>query len=322
MLLTHVILIKREGFMIKNFEEERQNNDEYVKTNEARGATVALFNAIYENDTDKMEAALSAGADIKAHREDDDKSMGVVEYLIKYGPKDLDSWETKEIEYNKKNGYLVRMLNILQNYNVDILEDKPLSGFGGNYENHFAQVIINRSLKEISHEPQKWAEQTASSFGDSWIEHAVNTGNIDIAEQLIRSTNTKSLPWGLLESDNGQSILTLAVYSKNEDLINMLFDNINENNVNMSLDKAKPWSMATEMFSLLDNASYPMRENIKSAIEKLVEKGADLNQVREEYLNATKQSIDSKNVAGKVMSIMELSSLDVSDKNKNSFKIK
>lgn len=308
--------------MIKDFEKERSNNEAYVKTTGPRMPTVALFNAIHENDTDKMEAALNAGADVKAHREENDKVIGVVEYLIKYGPKDLDSWETKEIEYNKKNGYLVRMLNILQNYNVDILEDKPLSGFGGNYENHFAQVIINRSLKEIAHEPQEWAEQTASSFGDSWIEHAVNTGNIDIAEQLIRSTNTKSLPWGLLESDNGQSILTLAVYSKNEDLINMLFDNINESNVNMSLDKVKPWSMATEMFSLLDNASYPMREHIKSAIEKLVEKGADLNQVREEYFNTTHNSIESKSVAGKIMSIMELSALDVSDKNRNAFKMK
>lgn len=308
--------------MIKDFEEERQNNDEHVKTSGAKNATIALFNAIYENNTEKMEAALSAGADVKAIREDGDKNIGVVEYLVKYGPKDIDSWEAKEIEYNKKNGYLVRMLNILQNYNVDILEDKPLSGFGGNYENHFAQVIINRSLREVSHDPQKWAGQSASSFGDSWIEHAVNTGNIDIAEQLIRSTNEKSLPWGLLESDNGQSILTLAVYSKNEDLVNMLFDNINEHNVGMTLDKNKPWSMATEMFSLLDNASYAMRDHIKSAIEKLVEKGADLNQVREEYLNATQQSIDGRNVAGKVMSLMELSSLDVSEKSRNTHKMK
>lgn len=308
--------------MIKDFEEERRSNDEHVKTSSAKNATVALFNAIYENDTEKMEAALSAGADVKAIREDGEKNIGVIEYLVKYGPKDIDSWETKEIEYNKKNGYLVRMLNILQNYNVDILEDKPLSGFGGNYENHFAQVIINRSLREVAHDPQKWAGQSASSFGDSWIEHAVNTGNIDIAEQLIRSTNEKSLPWGLLESDNGQSILTLAVYSKNEDLVNMLFDNINEHNVGMTLDKNKPWSMATEMFSLLDNASYTMRDHIKSAIEKLVEKGADLNQVREEYLNATQQSIDGRNVAGKVMSLMELSSLDVSEKNRNTHKMK
>lgn len=307
--------------MKKDFEKEQAENDAWVKTDSTRkNATINLFNGIYQNNIEKIQDALSQGADINAVRSDNGKNIGIVEYLIKYGPLNIDSWEQKEIEYNKKNGNLIKTLNILQNNGVNLLDYKPLSGFGGNYSNHFAQAIIGRSLKEIEKEPSKWAEVPASDFGDSWIEHAINNEKYNLVEKLINNENSKNLPWGLIESDNGQSILTMIAYSKNKELINKILENVTPENVNKSLNDKKPWSMATEILSQVDNAPSSMIEIIKAITEDLVSKGADLDKVREEYKNSTGNQIEKRKIASAIITTIELSDISLKRNNKLSIK--
>lgn len=307
--------------MKKDFGKEEAENDVWVKTaSTKKTATINLFNGIYQNNIEKIQDALSQGADINAVRSDNGKNIGIVEYLIKYGPLNIDSWEQKEIEYNKKNGNLIKILNVLQNNGVNVLDDKPLSGFGGNYSNHFAQAIIGRSLKEIEKEPSKWAEVAASDFGDSWIEHAINNEKYNLVEKLISNDNSKNLPWGLIESDNGQTILTMIAYSKNKELINKILENVTPENVNKSLNDKKPWSMATEILSQVDNAPSSMIEIIKSITEDLVSKGADLDKVREEYKNSTGNQIEKRKIASAIITTIELSDISLKRNNKLSIK--
>lgn len=298
--------------MKKNFESEEAENEVNIKTAlQNKAATINLFNGIYQNNIEKIQDSLLKGADINALRNDNGNDIGVIEYLIKYGPLNINSWEDKEIEYNKKNGNLIKILNILETNGVNLLDNKPLSGFGGNYYNHFAQVIIARSLKEIEKEPHKWSETPASNFGDSWIEHAINNEKYTLAENLISHENSKNIPWGLIESDNGQTILTMIAYSKNKDLIDKVLENITPDNVNRSLNNEKPWSMATEILSQVDNAPSSMIEIMKSIAENLVTKGADLNQVKEEYRKTTGQDIDNRKIASAIISTIELSDLHI-----------
>jgi len=307
--------------MKKDYTIEESENEVYVKTNiKDRDATLNLFNGIYQNNIEKIQEAINNGANLNALRNDNGHNIGVVEYLVKHGPSNNNSWEEKEIEYNKKNGNLIKILNIIQNNGLNLLDNKPLSGFGGNYDNHFAQVIIGRSLKEIEKNPSEWAEGSASNFGDSWIEHAINNNKYDLVKKLIENKNSKNIPWGLIESDNGQTILTMIAYSKDKDLINKILEDVNTENVNLSLNKNKPWSMATEILSQVDNAPSSMIEIMKSITEKLVEKGADLNSVRDEYQNSTGSSIENKKIAAAIMSTIELSEMKPIKHNKLSIK--
>lgn len=296
--------------MKKDYKIEESENEVYVKTNSKnRDATLSLFNGVYQNNIEKIQESISNGADSNALRNDNGEDIGLVEYLVKYGPSNNSSWEEKEIEYNKKNGNLIKILNVLQNSGISLLDNKPLSGFGGNYDNHFAQAIIGRSLNEIEKYPSKWAEVPASKFGDSWIEHAINNNKYDLVKKLIENKNSKNIPWGLIESDNGQTILTMIAYSKDKDLIDKILEDVNIENVNSSLNKDKPWSMATEILSQVDNAPSSMINVMKSITENLIEKGADLNMVRDEYKNNTGSSIENRNIASVIISTIELSGI-------------
>lgn len=307
--------------MKKDYAIEESENEVYVKTNlKDKEPTLNLFNGIYQNNIEKIQEAINNGANINALRNDNGNDIGVIEYLVKHGPSNNDSWEEKEIEYNKKNGNLIKILNILQNSGLNLLDNKPLSGFGGNYDNHFAQAIIGRSLKEIEKEPSKWAEVSASKFGDSWIEHAINNNKYDLVKKLIENKNSKNIPWGLIESDNGQTILTMIAYSKDKELIDKILEDVNNENVNSSLNRDKSWSMATEILSQVDNAPSSMIEVMKSITEKLVDKGADLNLVGREYQNSAGTSLESKKIASAIMSTIELSEIPPIRHNKPSIK--
>lgn len=305
--------------MKKDYETEKSENEVYIKSNtKNKQITLNLFDGVYQNNIEKIQEAINNGADINAVRSDNENEIGLIEYLIKYGPLNNSSWEDKEIEYNKKNGNLIKMLNVIQNSGLSLLNNKPLSGFCGNYDNHFAQAIIGRSLKEIEKEPSKWAEVSASKFGDSWIEHAINNNKYDLVKQLIDKPNSKNIPWGLIESDNGQTILTMIAYSKDKELIDKILEDVNPENVNISLSKDKPWSMVTEILSQVDNAPSSMIEIMKSITEKLVEKGADLDLARKEYQNSTGTSLENRKIASVIMSTIELSEIQARKHNKPS----
>ena len=305
--------------MKKDYETEKSENEVYIKSNtKNKQITLNLFDGVYQNNIEKIQEAINNGADINAVRSDNENEIGLIEYLIKYGPLNNSSWEDKEIEYNKKNGNLIKMLNVIQNRGLSLLNNKPLSGFGGNYDNHFAQAIIGRSLKEIEKDPSKWAEVSASKFGDSWIEHAINNNKYDLVKQLIDKPNSKNIPWGLIESDNGQTILTMIAYSKDKELIDKILEDVNPENVNISLSKDKPWSMVTEILSQVDNAPSSMIEIMKSITEKLVEKGADLDLARKEYQNSTVTSLENRKIASVIMSTIELSEIQARKHNKPS----
>lgn len=305
--------------MKKDYETEKSENEVYIKSNtKNKQITLNLFDGVYQNNIEKIQEAINNGADINAVRSDNENEIGLIEYLIKYGPLNNSSWEDKEIEYNKKNGNLIKMLNVIQNSGLSLLNNKPLSGFGGNYDNHFAQAIIGRSLKEIEKDPSKWAEVSASKFGDSWIEHAINNNKYDLVKQLIDKSNSKNIPWGLIESDNGQTILTMIAYSKDKELIDKILEDVNPENVNISLSKDKPWSMVTEILSQVDNAPSSMIEIMKSITEKLVEKGADLDLARKEYQNSTGTSLENRKIASVIMSTIELSEIQARKHNKPS----
>lgn len=319
------LINKVEEKMIKDFDiehEENYANISLVNKNKNMTSTVELFDAIFQNNIEKLEKAIDNGADIHALRKDEKRDIGVVEYLVKYGVKDPEEWEKKEIEYNKKNGYLIKMLNILEKNGLSLLENKPLSGFGGNYTNHLSQVIIGRSLKEVSSNPEKWAEESCSTFGDSWIEHAINNGNNELVKSLISKENSKNIPWGLIESENGQSVLTMAIHSRDDNLIDNLLKDVTIDNVNKSLDDKKPWSMATELLSQVDNSSQSIVEKIKDVVLILVEKGADLERVRKEYNSTASDSLDDRKIASAIMMSIELNKIDLkpATSSKNSIK--
>lgn len=256
-------------------ENDFEENEVFVKVSNIlkKEATVDLFNAIRARNVKWVERAIAEGADVHAQRhfEQNNKTGGVLDYLLVYGVIQREQ-KDKEADLNKQNGVLNTIFELLINNGVNPLAFEStyehLKGYDDTYIGRkFIEVGLNAINENVDNNSINIAE---------WIKNAIIHQRVEVIDKIQDKFKDK-MNITFLTDETESSMLSYAIDTRNMEIITKLLSNVNENNVNKSISLVEHYSLLSETLHSVGNDSESKIPFYKFVAKDLLQKGAVLD---------------------------------------------
>lgn len=244
-------------------------------------ATKNLFNSVLKRDFQGIEKSINEGANLYAERplsENDNTPIAIISYLFMYAPLG-ETKKDKENDLNKKNGFLVRAFKLLSENGADLINNNTIEIIPE--DNHLYELFIKESFKKINLNMDV-INNDKSAY---WLRALLKEKNESLLTKFIDEypLQDNKAPWAFKLDNSDESLLSLSIQTRNENIINLFLKNITQENVDIDpytfnshhfTLPEKPFTLLDEILFSFNNDSDTKNQYYKQVLNHLLENGA------------------------------------------------